>query len=245
MEALPESCRIIALDLRGHGRSSKTGPFGWLDIGNDVINFTDALNLCDIVVAGHSMGGHCALFASSQRIERFKALVLVDPVVLAPEQYTDQSSRNFQFESGDHPIARRRARWESPKEMFENFRERHPFSLWRPSILRDYCEFGLLRNSEDYELACPPKIEAQIYMWTSQCDLRGLLDKVTLPTVVMRGKQRLGQRQAMDFSNSPTWPGLADALPNARDVHLPDLSHFIPMQRPDIVAAEIRKYLPK
>ena len=245
IEELPKLSRVIAVDLRGHGRSSKTGPFGWLDIGKDVVNFVDALDLSDIVVAGHSMGGHCALYASSQRIERFKALVLVDPVILAPDQYLDQGSINFAFESDEHPVARRRARWESPEEMYENFRERHPFSLWQSSILRDYCQFGLLPTAEDYELACPPQIEAQIYMGTGQRDLKDLLSNVTHPTVVMRAKQRIGQRQVMDFTNSPTWPGLADALPNARDIHLPDLSHFIPMQRPDLVAAEIRKHLPK
>ena len=240
---LPESHRVIAVDLRGHGRSSKTGPFGWIDIGNDVVEFIDALDLSNIVVAGHSMGGHCALYASGLRSERFKALVLVDPVVLAPEQYADQTDNSFALESGQHPIARRRDTWHSPEEMFENFKERHPFILWQQNILRDYCQFGLLRTREGYTLACPPKIEAQIYMGTGKRDLKDLLTKVTCPTVVMRAKQRIGPRQTMDFSNSPTWPGLAEALPSARDIYLPELSHFIPMQRPDLVAAEIRNQL--
>ena len=241
--ALPESCRVIAVDLRGHGRSSKSGPFGWFDFGNDVVNFVDALDLNNIVVAGHSMGGHCALYANSQRTNRFKSLVLVDPVVLAPEQYEDRSAANINSESVEHPIARRRAQWNSPDEMFDAFKDRHPFSLWQQTILRDYCQYGLLRSPDGYELACPPRIEAQIYMGTGQRDLRDLLHKVTCPTVVMRAKQRIGLREMMDFSNSPTWPGLADALPNGRDIYLPDLSHFIPMQRPDLVAAEIQDQL--
>ncbi|MCY3859655.1 MAG: alpha/beta hydrolase [Gammaproteobacteria bacterium] len=240
---LPESCRVIAVDLRGHGRSSKTGPFGWFDFGKDVVNFIDALELKNIVTAGHSMGGHCALYASSLRTERFKSLVLVDPVVLSPEQYAEQIPTNFASESGEHPIARRRAQWQSPDEMFEAFKDRHPFSLWQLNILRDYCHYGLLHTPDGYELACPPRIEAQIYMGTGQRDLKNLLHNVTCPTVVMRAKQRIGPRETMDFSNSPTWPGLAHALPNARDIYLPDLSHFIPMQRPDLVADEIRDQL--
>ena len=242
---LPDSCRVIAVDLRGHGRSSKNGPFGWFDIGNDVIDLVDALELHNIVVAGHSMGGHCVLFATSNRASHFRSLVLVDPVVLAPEQYTEHVAIMAEMGTDEHPIARRRNQWKSPSEMFENFSKRHPFNLWQPSVLRDYCEFGLLPNRDGYELACPPKIEAQIYMGTSQRDLKCLLHKVTQPTVVMRAKQRIGPRQTMDFSNSPTWPGLADALPNARDIYLPELSHFIPMQRPDLVAKEIRDQLSK
>lgn len=243
MAELPETCRVIAIDLRGHGRSSKTGPFGWFDIGNDVVEFVDALDLSNIVVAGHSMGGHCALYASSHRTGRFKAMVLVDPVVLAPEQYAEQTDGALAFESGEHPIARRKASWNSPEEMFENFKDRHPFSLWQQSVLRDYCHFGLLRTTDGYALACPPKIEAQIYTGTGKRDLKTLLPRVTRPTVVMRAKQRIGPRQTMDFSNSPTWSGLAQALPSARDIYLPELTHFIPMQRPDLVAAEIRDLL--
>ena len=240
---LPESYRVIGVDLRGHGRSSRTGPYGWFDIGNDVVDLVDKLDLHDIVVAGHSMGGHCALYASAKRASRFKALVLVDPVVMSPEQYEVQTASQVTLESAEHPIARRRNHWESPTEMFENFSKRHPFNLWQPSILRDYCEFGLLPNQSGYELACPPGIEAQIYMGTTQRDLKGLLSEVTQPTVVMRAKRRLEPRETMDFANSPTWPGLADALPNARDIYLPELSHFIPMQRPELVAAEIRTQL--
>ena len=36
----------------------------------------------------------------------------------------------------------------------------------------------------------------------------------------------------MDFIASPTWPDLASAMPDCRDVYLPDLDHFIPMRDP-------------
>jgi hypothetical protein len=31
-----------------------------------------------------------------------------------------------------------------------------------------------------------------------------------------------------NLAASPTWQGLADFLPNARDLYLPERSHFIP-----------------
>jgi lipase len=42
---------------------------------------------------------------------------------------------------------------------------------------------------------------------------------------------------------SPTWPGLADFLPNARDIYLPERSHYIPMEDPALVARIIREAL--
>ncbi len=240
IDELPDTCRVIALDLRGHGRSSKIGPFGWFDFGEDVAEFIEALDLQDVVIAGHSMGGHCGLFASAQAFCRIKALVLVDPVILTPDQYPNQDQA---MRVEDHPIARRRNRWQSPDEMFDNFTSRQPFCLWRPEVLRDYCDYGLLRVADGFELACPPHIEAQIYMGTGRRDLSYLFPRITQPVVVMRARQQTTPRRPMDFSKSPTWPGLAGALPNARDRSLPELSHFIPMQRPDLVADEIQAFL--
>jgi hypothetical protein len=43
----------------------------------------------------------------------------------------------------------------------------------------------------------------------------------------------------MDFAASPTWPKLAAQFARGRDVYLPELTHFIPMQAPDLVARYI------
>jgi hypothetical protein len=40
----------------------------------------------------------------------------------------------------------------------------------------------------------------------------------------------------MDFAASSTWERLAEEFPNGRDVYLPHLTHFIPMQEPERVA---------
>ena len=62
---------------------------------------------------------------------------------------------------------------------------------------------------------------------------------ITRPVRVLRAQERDHSRQEMDFSSSPTWSGLADYLPNGRDYHFPDLTHFVPMQAPELVAAHI------
>ena len=63
------------------------------------------------------------------------------------------------------------------------------------------------------------------------------LRKVTIPVVILRAKIRDPKdHNIMDFSMSPTWPELAAHFPDARDVYLPQLTHFIPMQEPELVA---------
>ena len=79
--------RIVALDMRGHGRSSKTPPYDWQQFGADLAAFAEALDLDGAIGVGHSMGGHSAVQAATQAPARFSRLLLVDPVILAPDAY--------------------------------------------------------------------------------------------------------------------------------------------------------------
>ncbi len=57
---------------------------------------------------------------------------------------------------------------------------------------------------------------------------------MVMPVTVLRAPPT--NSPTIDFSASPTWPELANALPNAVDVYLPELDHFIPMRAPELVA---------
>ena len=237
---LGDGVHVIAVDQRGHGRSTKAPPYDWGAFGADAAAFVEALDLDDIIGVGHSMGGHATVQAAGAHPDRFRSLLLVDPVILDPAAYRIPAP----FQSAqDHPVARRRNRWMSPEEMFERFKDRHPFSLWVPEILRDYCRFGLVPQGEGFVLGCPPQVEAAIYTGSAGRDIGGVIGGVTQPVAVLRAMARPAsdpRAGPMDFARSPTWAGLAAAFPNGRDVHYPQLTHFLPMQAPDLVARHIR-----
>ena len=244
IRALAEPMHVVAVDQRGHGRSTNAPPFDWREFGADAAAVVETLDLSDIIGVGHSMGGHAAVQAAGIHPDRFRALLLVDPVILNPGSYAS----SLPGRSGHaHPVARRRNRWASPEEMFERFEDRHPFSLWDPDILMDYCRFGLVPDGAGFVLGCPPAVEAAIYGGSAGHDLRETVGRLTHPVVVLRAKARAGHgsgampdARAMDFTASPTWPGLAAAFANGRDVHRPELTHFMPMQAPGLVAEHIR-----
>ena len=238
---LDDGVRVLAPDLRGHGRSSKRGPYDWHEFGADVTAFVEALDLSGLVAAGHSMGGHSIVQAAGRRPERFRKLLLVDPVIMDPEQYAGRNPRFTAASAAEHPVARRRNAWTSVDAMFDRFADRQPFRLWRRDVLMDYCRHGLVADGDGFVLACPPLVEASIYMGSAGRDISATIATLPHPTVVLRGHRKSERDGEMDFTQSPTWPGLAAALPNGRDVYLPDLTHFIPMQRPDLVAAHIRE----
>jgi pimeloyl-ACP methyl ester carboxylesterase len=57
-----------------------------------------------------------------------------------------------------------------------------------------------------------------------------------IPVTILRARQRMGDGGTMDFASSPTWPGLVHEFSKARDVFLPEHTHFIPMEAPELAA---------
>jgi len=76
---LDEGYRVVALDARGHGLSSKpTDPDAYADdaMKRDVVALFDHLGLDDVVLVGYSMGAHLSLRLVPDE-PRVKALVLL------------------------------------------------------------------------------------------------------------------------------------------------------------------------
>jgi lipase len=231
---------IVAVETRGHGRSAKPGPIrNWREPADDIHELLQHLKLAPILGAGHSMGGHILVQLAARMPAQFTRLVLVDPVIMSPEIYAKQGNWP---EGTDHPVARRRNSFESWEAMRDLYQHRKPYSLWQPAVLDDYCRYGVMPKADGtgVELACPPAIEASIYMAAGGTDIDDNVRSVKVPVTVMRAQQRQeGPRDHTDFSASPTWDRLAQEFPQGRDVFLPGLTHFMPMQDPALVAAYI------
>ena len=231
---------IIAVDLRGHGRSGKVGPYGWDVLANDIALLCDALQIEDCVGVGHSLGGHLITQTAAVRHRAFRSLLLVDPVVRAPEIFADLPQSTKQTTT--NPATKRRRYFDGPQAMFERFESRLPYSAWNRVVLSDYCEHGLARDPDGkYELACPPEVEAAIYAAAGSVDIHVALPRIQIPVVVLRARPQLGGAAGYDFSSSPTWSELAASFPNGRDVQYPQLTHFIPMQVPEVVAEHVKQ----
>jgi pimeloyl-ACP methyl ester carboxylesterase len=226
----------LAMDARGHGRSSQPElPYHWRIFGRDVAAAAEHWDVRHAIGIGHSSGGHATVQAAALRPQTYRALLLLDPTIFPVEYYgTPPPDANFTL--------RRRNLWASPDEMFERFKSRAPFVRWRPDILRDYCNFGVLPRDGKFVLACPPAVEASIYGNSREpgSNIYAEVAQLRHPVVVMRaGRER--KHGVFDLAASPTAPDLASRFAHGREVLLPEASHFIPMEAPERVAEEIRQ----
>lgn len=240
--ALPSGYHIIAVDQRGHGRSGKPDSLAdWSFMGRDVGALVTELGLQNIVGVGHSMGAHVMVQVADVMPERFARLVLLDPTITEPEAYQNPPQLT-DLDPSQNPVSRRRNSWDSSDAMYDAFKDRHPFNLWRPDVLMDYCQHGLLPvdDGEGFVLACPPHLEASVYEGFRSLNPYPLVKRITLPVAILRAQMASDDvTSARDFANSPTWPGLVDVFPDAQEVHIPELSHFMPMQDPRRMAEYI------
>jgi pimeloyl-ACP methyl ester carboxylesterase len=222
---------IIALEQRGHGRSESLTIDHWRVMGEDMAAFVEGLGLEAIIGMGHSMGAHAMVDAAAIS-NRFARLLLLDPTIAAPQAYAEAPV----IEAGVHPASRRKRHFDSPEDMIDRLLPKGAYALFHPRILDDYVRFGLVPVAGGgFELACRPEVEASVYMNArSNPGVYDSIRKLKIPVTVMRAREP-EVRSMHDFSSSPTWPGLAGEFETGRDIHLPDCTHFIPMQMPEQV----------
>lgn len=81
VDALAENRRVVVLDQRGHGHSTKTGTLKGYSIDQlalDLAAFLDAVGGGAVDLLGHSMGGRVVMTMVVQRPDLVRSLVLMD-----------------------------------------------------------------------------------------------------------------------------------------------------------------------
>ena len=233
---------IIALEQRGHGRSQTaetTVISDWAVFGQDVAAIVEALDLEEIIGIGHSMGSCALIQGAAYKASRFKQLVLIDPTIFDPVLYHAPSAIGAE----EHPAAKRLNHFESVQAMMARFADRQPYASFTKQCLEDYCEYALkpAANGSGFELACHPKTEASIYM-AARRNLGIYASVLALKIPVLLIRARLSASQVrLDFSSSPTWPGLVSVFQQAREVYLAHRNHLVVMEDPALIAQLIQE----
>jgi len=227
---------VIAAEQRGHGRSAGTDFDSWADFGRDQAALASAFELQGAVGVGHSMGAHVLVQAAAYAPGRFRQLVLIDPVLLAPAEY------HLPPPGEQHPTAGRKNRFVSAQAMFERFVDRPPYSVFDPGALQDYCQHGLrpAANGHGFELACAPAFEAKVYSLARQNPgIYASIRALHIPVRVVRARPQDPGVKPWDALGTPTWAHLAQEFRHGTDLHLMDKTHMLPMEDPALVAALI------
>jgi pimeloyl-ACP methyl ester carboxylesterase len=228
---------IAALDLRGHGRSQISDnpdeQDNWNRHAKDICEAVSIIAPNGCVVAGHSMGATSALLASARASHLVMGLALFDPV-LAPPGFYLYAKLPWVFNNWrkHFPMARnaakRRAVFGSRQEAITAYTGRGAFKSWSAQTISDYCDDGFKDLPEGgVTLSCAPEFEAACFAGQRHNPFAALAH-VKGPARVLRASR-----------NSTTVALLSKRLQRfGLEVEtVPDTSHFLPMERPDVCQA--------
>jgi pimeloyl-ACP methyl ester carboxylesterase len=242
-ETLTDRCRVIALPSRPlwPGSRPESAP-DWHPLADDLIQGLDGLGLSKggIVGVGHSMGGVLTLWAAVRRPDLFRAVVLIDPVMLPPAWLWTVRLLRWLGLRRRLPLVRgalrRRRTWPSRQACYEHYRGKSLFAAWPDASLRAYVEAGTRERADGgVELAYPPEWEAHIFA-TTPTDVWRAVPRLRTPALVIRG-------QGSDTFRPESQARMAGLVPQARFVVIPGAGHLVPMERPVETGAAIRDFL--
>jgi len=196
-----------------------------------------------VIGVGHSIGAIVTLRAALRAPSRFRALVLIDPVLFVPSHLAMWSViRAFGLGDRVHPLIqrakKRRRTFDDLETVFRAYRSRPVFRYLSDESLRAYIA-GILKPSANggYELAYSPEWEAQIYRTgLHDFDLWRNLPKLEAPTLFIRGAET-------DTFLEEAARLVKKKQPKVRVEALEKSTHLLPLERPKEVFDILQSFL--
>ncbi len=218
--ALSRDFNLLRYDHRGHGGSKvPAGPYTIGDLGQDLLQLLNRLELDRVSFCGLSLGGMVGLWVAANAPDRIERLVVCCSAarMMRPGDYTaraDQVRRDGMASIADAVLGR----WFTPA-----------FAARRPDTIASIRALLLSTSAEGYAGAC----EALATM-----DLRNDLPRIDAPTLVVAaaGDQSTPPEQSRE---------IAERIPGAELVLISDAAHMANVEQPDAVTDHILDHVNK
>ncbi|MBL4578162.1 MAG: alpha/beta hydrolase [Flavobacteriales bacterium] len=209
----------------------------WQVFADDLISFLDANASEPVYGAGHSMGGVASLVAAIQRPDLFKAIILIEPVIM-PAYLIIPFGLFPAFIKNRIPIMKKALNrpdiWESQQEAFDFHRTKRVFQKLTDKALWDYitCATEVNANKE-YTLTYSKEWGARCYSLVP--DLWSILDKCSVPVLGIKAEHS-------DVLLPSAWKRWKRSAPACQFEEIPETSHLLPLENPKAVADLILKF---
>lgn len=227
--ALAGEHRVVALDLRGHGRSDWAETYTASAMADDVAAAIESLGLAPSHLVGHSMGGMVALLVAARRPDLVDRLALID---IGPESLVGEFADGL-------------ADWLAMLGESSYTRHDEASRLWldgnplaRPELIDHYVEHNLIAGPDG--------------RWMWRFDATGLVgfatagvtthelweavDGITRPTLLIRGES------SPVFSHEHA-RRMMRRLGDASLVEIPAGAHDLGVEQPEAVTRAIETFL--
>ena len=217
---------VRALDLRGHGDSEWMVPpaYTYQRHVADLLEVVQQLDMRDLVLLGHSMGGLVSLLYTVAHPERVRALIVVDSTVRMLEERAAMLR-----EVGTRPGRR----YETRQEFLRHYRLRPAGTTAAPEIVRHLAEHGA-RQLQDGSWT--HKFDRHVYGQRDGLDGVPYWSRITVPALLVKGSR----------SNRITPQLLAEVrilCPHLEFAEVPHSDHHIVLDNPPGFEHVVKEFL--
>jgi 3-oxoadipate enol-lactonase len=207
--------KIIAVDIRGYGRSMKaTTPFTLKDMSEDVIGVMHDAGLTHAIMAGCSVGSHIALLLGLDHPKLCEALILIG--------------------GNSASSSRHQRRIDGYRENLADYHIRHMRELVSPGFAESRLGAHLLGMFVEREPRLKGDAIAQVFAAGNGTHMTERLPQMKVPTLVINGE--------LDHS-LPAGQKTASLIPGAVHKTIPGAGHACCLEDPAAVDAAILDFL--
>ncbi len=240
LRLLKDDAGLILHDVQGHGDSEVgekyLGPHATAERALRALA-AHPLNMPgrDVIGIGHSYGGYIHALMAAREPQRFKALVLLDPIFLPPLLLFGMCFITSRFNPLVKRSLKRRSKWPSRAETRKTLHQRGIFRGWPDEALECYVAHALREHGDgSMELRCPPWLESALFAhppWDTWHAIR----KLQCPVLILYGAQ------SYPFM-APNVQRAARANPRLRVEAVPG-GHCFMHERPEATTERIKRFL--
>lgn len=224
IEALKDKYYCVTFDIRGLGKSYiGDGQYTMEAFVWDLFSIIDELKLVKPILCGLSMGGYISLRAIEKEQEKFGGLILCD-------------SRS-EADNNDGKLTRSNAINKINVEGVEAFVNEFVPKCFHPKTPERFSDM-YKRIFETAKTQNPIGVKGSLLAMLSRRDTTKFLKNITIPTIIFVGKK--------DALTPPdVMKKMSDKFKNAKFFVVPKAGHMSPLENPEFVNYQIKKYLEK
>ncbi|XGA78609.1 alpha/beta fold hydrolase [Halomonas sp. CH40] len=225
VKAWQENRRVIAVDLRNHGRSPHVEGMTYRAMSDDVMALMDKLGIAQAHVLGHSMGGKVAMTMARLAPQRVASLIVAD---IAPVAYSH--GHDDVFAALNEVAVNRPANRRDADALLAKHVDARPIRLFLATNLE--------RTSDNGQPVMGLRVGLEQI-------IKGYPDIVTVPAgdqpydgpcLVLRGANS-------DYVSDAMLPALKQVLPNARVVTLKEAGHWLHADQPQAFQQAVESFV--
>lgn len=217
---LAEYFRVILVDLRNHGHSDWSDDFSYDLMADDVYELIEDLELSDVILVGHSMGGKVAMRLAQLHEEVLAKLIVVDMGIKEYPMHHEHIIAGIRSVDIDHIKARREA-----EEQLGKFIDSYGIKqfLLKNIYWKEKGKLAWRMNIDVLEREMPEILKALPE------------GEVSIPTLFIRG-------ELSNYILDEDIPSIEDQFIDSEVVTIPDAGHWVHAEAPELFLNQLLSF---